>query len=92
MKDKKYQFILFVANSQHNSVKAIFNIKQFCKNYLEDDYYLEIVDILNNHDLAVAKGVYITPMLIVDSHHPPSYMAGDLSDANKIKMELLTNK
>lgn len=85
---KKYELLLFVADDHPNSAKAKTNIINICEKYLNNDYNLQIVDILKNQATAIEKGVYITPMLVVAMPLPSSYLVGDFSDTTKILQTL----
>lgn len=86
---REFQFILFVAGQQHNSMKARKNITDICSRYLKDGTYnLRIVDILEDLEEAENTGIYITPMLIVRSDRPEIRIAGDLSNTATILTKL----
>ena len=61
---------VFVAQGQPNSVKAVKNIRQLCKTKIPDQYRLKIIDVLKEPELALEKGVYLTPMLVVAAPLP----------------------
>ena len=84
MSHKRYQLLLFVADDQPNSLRAKQQIKRICQDHLEDEYHLEIIDVLKDPETALEKGVYLTPMLIVAAPLPPSYLAGDMSDTARV--------
>ena len=84
MTHKTYQLMLFVADNQPNSVKAKKHIKQICRDYLDSDYYLEIIDVLKDPEVALKKRVYVTPMLVVAAPLPAAYVAGDMSDTARV--------
>jgi len=90
--EKKYNMMLFIADSQPNSIAALMNIQRICQEYLGDDYSLKIIDINKESDLAVEKGVYVTPMLIIATPLPPNYIAGNMSNTAKILMALKIGK
>lgn len=84
MDDKPYQLMLFVADNQPNSVKAKQHLNKICRKYLKDKYCMEIIDVLKDPEIALKNEVYITPMLIVATPLPPSYVAGDMADTDKV--------
>ena len=61
---------LYVAGSAPNSVQAIANIEEICRQYLQGNYQLEIVDVLKQPFRALADGVMVTPSLIKLSPSP----------------------
>ncbi len=70
---------LFVAGQAPNSVQAIANLKSICRQYLDNNYSLEIVDTLEDPFRALADGVLITPTLVKMSPKPAMKVVGNLS-------------
>ncbi len=81
---EEYRLLLFVATGQKNSIKAQTNTERFLKQHLKDQYVLKIIDVTEDPKLALDKGVYFTPMLMVSSPLPEAYLAGDMSDENEL--------
>jgi len=81
---KKYVLQLFVTGILPNSVRAIGNIKAICEKYLKDRYELEIIDIYQQPDLAIAEDIIAVPVLIKKSPYPPERMIGDMSNTEKV--------
>ena len=83
-----YRFLLFVAKNQYNSIQAEKNIEKICRKYLKDniyyDYYLNVVDVFSDPELAIENNVYVTPMLVMSSPLPEAYIAGDMSDTDNV--------
>ncbi len=84
---------LYVAGSAPNSVQAIANIEEICRQYLQGNYQLEIVDVLKQPFRALADGVMVTPSLIKLSPPPVVQVVGNLNDKNQVLLTLgLTGK
>lgn len=84
---------LYVAGSAPNSVQAIANIEEICRQYLQGNYQLEIVDVLKQPFRALADGVMVTPSLIKLSPPPVVQVVGNLNDKNQVLLALgLTGK
>ena len=84
---------LYVAGSAPNSVQAIANIEEICRQYLQGNYQLEIVDVLKQPFRALADGVMVTPSLIKLSPPPVVQVVGNLNDKNQVQLALgLTGK
>lgn len=79
-----YILQLFVTGILPNSVKAIGNIKGICEKYLKDRYELEIIDIYQQPDLAIAEDIIAVPVLIKKSPFPQERMVGDMSNTEKV--------
>lgn len=75
---------LYVAGKAPNSVKAIANLEAICRRYLQDGYKLEIVDVCDHPQRALAMGVLVTPSLAKVSPGPASMIIGDLSDTGSV--------
>jgi len=78
-----YRMRLFVAGNEANSRKARANLERKCKDHLGDDVEYEIIDVLQDFEMALECGVLVTPELVVDA--PVSVkIAGTLSDTEKV--------
>ena len=79
---------LYVADSAPNSLKAIANLEAICKEYLQDNFELEIIDVLEFPQRALADGVLVTPSLAKVSPSPVAKIVGDLSDRSNVLQAL----
>ena len=75
---------LYVAGKAPNSVKAIANLEAICRRYLKDSYKLEIVDVCEHPQRALADGVLVTPSFAKLSPAPTSNVIGNLSDTGSV--------
>jgi circadian clock protein KaiB len=75
---------LFVAGQAPNSVQAVANLKAICREYLDNNYSLEIIDTLDDPFRALADGVLITPTLIKMSPKPAMKVVGNLSGKSAV--------
>jgi len=82
--DHKIDLRLFVAGASPNSVRAISNLTQFCRNHLKSKYSLEIIDIHQQPLLAQSEQIIALPLLIRVSPGPVRKLIGDMSDPKKI--------
>jgi len=80
----KYILKLFVTGILPNSVRAVVNIKAICEKYLKDRYELEIIDIYQQPELAIAEEIIAVPVLIKKFPLPEERVIGDLSDTEKV--------
>jgi circadian clock protein KaiB len=71
---------LYIADSAPNSLKAIANLEAICKEYLQDHFKLEIIDVLEFPLRALADGILVTPSLAKLSPSPAAKIVGNLSD------------
>ncbi len=82
--EKKYTFALFVAGDEPNSKLAKTNLAHICQTYLDQNYELEVIDILDDFQSALEKGVLITPTLIAVSSDQEITIVGNLSKTQKV--------
>jgi circadian clock protein KaiB len=79
---------LYIAGRAPNSVQAIANLDAICKEYLKDGHKLEIVDVLEQPQRAMAEGVLVSPSLSRLSPLPSVSVVGNLSDKAKVLLAL----
>jgi circadian clock protein KaiB len=75
---------LFIAGQAPNSVQAIANLEAMCRQYLDHNHRLEIIDILEDPLRALSDGVLITPTLIKVSPKPATKVVGNLSEKSAV--------
>ena len=79
---------LYIAGSAPNSLKAIANLEAICERYLKDSYKLEVVDVFEHPQRALADGVLVTPSLTKVSPRPGAQIIGNLSDKRSVLLAL----
>lgn len=85
MKNKpRFSFILFVAGDAPNSVRAITNLGIFCREYLADRYTIEIIDVFQESERALAEHIFMTPTLIAVSPFRSRRIVGTLSQVQTL--------
>ena len=72
--------ILYVTDSGPNSVRAVANLEAICKEHLNGNFRLEIIDVLEFPLRALADGIVVTPSLAKLSPLPAATVVGNLSD------------
>ena len=75
---------LYVVGGAPNSVQAIANLEAICSEHFKDGHRLEVVDVLQHPQRAMADGVLVTPSLTKLSPLPAAGVVGNLSDRNKV--------
>jgi circadian clock protein KaiB len=75
---------LYVADNAPNSARAIANLAAICKQYLGDQFELEIIDVLEQPQRALADGIIVTPSLTKVSPSPLAKIVGNLSDTGSV--------
>ena len=87
-----YQLLLFVAGREPNSALAHQNLKTFCQSELKGRYQLQVVDVFEDHKLALKHRVLVTPCLVMVSPPPAVMIAGTLRDEEKLRAALRVPK
>ena len=75
---------LYIANNAPNSVRAVANLAAICKEYLQDKFTLEIIDVLEHPLRALADGILVTPSLAKVSPLPAAKVVGDLGERSSV--------
>lgn len=79
---------LYIVGGAPNSVQAIANLEAICREHLKDGHKLEVVDVLEHPQRALAEGVLVTPSLAKLSPLPAANVVGNLSDKAKVLLAL----
>ncbi len=82
--EEKVFLKLFVTGKTERSRKAIDGIKSAFDAYLGENGTLEIIDVLQNPQLADAEKVMATPTLIRMIPTPVRRLIGDFSDGKRV--------
>jgi circadian clock protein KaiB len=75
---------LYVAGFSMNTIAARANIIELCDEYLGEHYSLEVIDILENPEVAEKDRIMAVPMLVRREPHPVRKIIGDLSDVETV--------
>jgi circadian clock protein KaiB len=84
----KYILRLYVTGSSHHSLRAVYNLKKICEEYLPDDYDLEVIDIYKNPAAAREEQIIAAPTLVKKLPRPIRKFVGDMSNTQKILVGL----
>ncbi len=79
---------LFVTGRTLRTKNAIANLESICKNELDDQYELTVIDVLERPQLAENEKIMATPTLIRELPPPVRRIIGDLSDQDKVLIGL----
>jgi circadian clock protein KaiB len=91
---KKYRllFRLYVTPRNGASVRALANLKKICREHLDHNYEIEVVDTQKHPQRAKRDGVTATPTLIKRSPAPIWTIVGDLSEEAVILAAMKRNR
>lgn len=84
----RYILRLYVSGSSHRSLRAVYNLKKICEEYLPDDYDLEVIDIYKDPAAAREEQIIAAPTLVKKLPRPIRKFVGDMSNTQKILVGL----
>jgi circadian clock protein KaiB len=76
--------VLYVADGGPNSIRALANLDAICKEHLDGNFRLDVIDVLEFPQRALADGIVVTPSLAKVSPAPAVRSAGNLSDQGSV--------
>jgi circadian clock protein KaiB len=79
---------LFTTGTTPRSTRALQNLRNICEALLKGRYQLEVIDIYQQPGRASEADIIAAPTLIKEEPQPVCRMVGDLSDRNKVIMNL----
>ena len=85
---KAYQLRLYVAGKTPKSILALTNLKQICEDHLQGRYEIEIIDLLENPQLALGDQILALPTLVRRLPEPIKKIIGDLSNKERVLVGL----
>jgi circadian clock protein KaiB len=74
---------LYVAGQTPRSLAAFANLKTLCETHLKGRYTIEVVDLLQNPQLAEGDQIFAIPTLVRKLPPPMKKIIGDLSNEEK---------
>lgn len=83
-----YLLKLYVSGNTPRAENAIANLRRICEEDLHGRYELEIIDVLENPQLAEDEKILATPTLIKRLPPPLRRVIGDLRDKEKVLLGL----
>lgn len=83
-----YELRLYVAGKTSKSVTALTNLKKYCEEHLSGQYVIEVIDLLENPQLAEGDQIFAVPTLVKKVPEPVRKIIGDLSNEEKVLVGL----
>jgi circadian clock protein KaiB len=80
----EYILRLYVVGSSARSLRAVYNLKKLCEEFLRDGYDLEVIDIYKNPAAAREAQIVAAPTLVKRLPAPIRRFVGDLSNTQKL--------
>jgi circadian clock protein KaiB len=74
---------LYVAGQSPKCIAAFMNLKRICEQHLAGRYHIEVVDLLENPQLARGDQILAVPTLVRKLPEPVRKIIGDLSNTER---------
>jgi circadian clock protein KaiB len=87
-KPDTWELRLYVAGQTARSVAAFANLKRLCEEHLKGKYRIEVVDLLENPQLAKGDQILAVPTLVRKLPPPVKKIIGDLSNTERVLVGL----
>ncbi len=79
---------LYVAGQTTKSLAAFTNLKKICEEHLKCKYHIEVIDLLENPQLARGDQILAIPTLVRKLPVPVRKIIGDLSNTERVLVGL----
>src|ERR1700745_1250659 len=79
---------LYVAGQTPKSLAALSNLNKICKEHLQGQYRLQVIDLVKKPQLAKGDQILAIPTLVRKLPMPIRKIIGDLSDVEKVVVGL----
>ena len=79
----KWVLRLYIAGQTTKSLTAVSNLHQICIDHLDNNYQVEVIDLLEQPQLAEGDQIIAIPTLVKALPEPIRKVIGDLSNTEK---------
>jgi circadian clock protein KaiB len=86
--DQRWMLRLYVAGQTLKSIVARANLHKICEQYIPDRYQVDVIDLLENPQLAKGDQIVAIPTLVRDWPMPVRKIIGDLSNTDRVLIGL----
>ena len=84
----KYTLRLYVAGQTPKSISAFANLRRLCETHLKDRYRIEVIDLMENPQLAASDQILAVPTLVRKLPSPLKRVIGNLTDEERFLVGL----
>lgn len=84
----KWELRLYVAGNTIKSATALKNLQKYCEEHLKGQYKIEVIDLLEQPQLAAGDQIFAIPTLVRKVPVPIRKIIGDLSNEEKVLVGL----
>ncbi len=85
---KKWNLRLYIAGQTPKSIVALANLKRICDEHMNGQYKIEIIDLMENPQLAQKDQIVAIPTLVRELPAPLKRIIGDLSNTDRVLVGL----
>ncbi len=90
--DKKvWNLRLYIAGQTPKSIEAFANLKDICETHLKHKYTIEVIDLVENPELAKNDQILAIPTLVRKLPEPVKKIIGTLANEEKVLVGLEIN-
>ncbi len=83
-----WELRLYVAGQTPKSITALNNLKAICEEHMAGQYKIEVIDLLENPQLAKGDQILAIPTLVRKLPEPARKIIGDLSNTERVLVGL----
>ncbi len=83
-----WELRLYVAGQTPKSIEAFANLKKIAETHLKGKYRIEVIDLLENPELAKGDQILALPTLVRKLPEPVKKIIGTLADEEKVLVGL----
>src|SRR5579859_3550592 len=83
-----YELRLYVAGQTPKSILALANLRKICEEHLQGRYEIEVIDLIENPQLAQGDQILALPTLVRRLPEPIKKIIGDLSNTERVLVGL----
>lgn len=84
----KWVFDLYISGNTPHSIRALDNLKAFCQKELQNQYHINVIDILLHPEMAENHNIIAIPTIVKKQPEPIQYIIGDFSDNTRMLSKL----
>jgi circadian clock protein KaiB len=84
----QYNLRLYVAGQTPKSITALANLKMICEEHLSGRYQIEVIDLLEQPQLAAGDQILAVPTLVRRLPEPLKRIIGNLSNMERVLVGL----
>ena len=83
-----WELRLYVAGQTTKSVAALANLRRYCEQHVPGRYHLEVIDLMQNPQLAEGDQILAIPTVVRKVPEPIRKVIGDLSNEERVLVGL----